>query len=219
MRRRLVLFPGMGADARLVSRIGLKNADLVAPNHEKTLPFENLIRYSDRMADKLAIRPDDIVGGVSFGGMMAAQIAARRKTAGLIVLGGSLDSAWLPPHYRALDAAGLLIPDFLLGVRSWAPVVRWRFSPVDRESLACLQRMAEDCPPRRLWDFGHMIVEWAGVQRPECPTLVVHGDLDRVIPIEVVKPDVVISGAGHAFTLTHAEETTRVLADFVARLN
>jgi pimeloyl-ACP methyl ester carboxylesterase len=218
MSRRLILFTGMGADSRLLSRIRVKGAELSIPDHEKPQPMETLSRYADRVADKWAIGPGDVVGGASFGGMMAAQIATTRKVAGAVLLGSCLDPARLPLHYRVLEAASPLLPDMLFDVRALTPLIRWRFWPADRESLACLGRMAADCPPRRLREFLRMAVSWPGVKPPSCPTLVVHGDSDRVIPIGAVKPDVVITGAGHAFTLTHAEETSQVLADFVARL-
>jgi pimeloyl-ACP methyl ester carboxylesterase len=219
MTRRLILFTGMGGDSRLMERIRVEGAALTAPDHEPALPAETLSEHAERRARALSVGPEDVVGGVSFGGMLAAQIAATRKTAGLILLGSCLDADWLPAHYRAVVAAAPLVPDVLLGVRSWAPLIRWRFAPIDADGVARMRRMAQDCPPRQLRTFGRMIADWKGVRRLDCPTLIVHGDRDRVIPIRAVKPDVVLTGAGHAFTLTHVDETNRALSDFVRRLS
>ena len=65
----------------------------------------------------------------------------------------------------------------------------------------------------------------ADLRKVDVPVLVVHGDSDRIVPLEVsgarVKefaPEarlVVIPGAPHGFLWTHGEEATRALLDFL----
>jgi len=217
MKRRLILFTGMGGDSRLMSRVRVDGVELVAPDHETALPAETLAAHAERLARKYAVGKEDVVGGVSFGGMLAAQIASAHETAGLILLGSCLNADWIPTLYRAVEAASPLIPDLVLGLRTWTPLIRWRFAPIDDDSLVCVRSMAKDCPTRQLRTFGRMVVGWKGAGRPSCPMLIVHGDRDRIIPISAVEPDVIIAGAGHAFTLTHPDETNRALSDFFRR--
>jgi pimeloyl-ACP methyl ester carboxylesterase len=66
--------------------------------------------------------------------------------------------------------------------------------------------------------FGRMIFKWPGVERPSCPTLIVHGDRDKLIPPRCARPDLWLSGAGHCFTLTHAEQTSAAISGFVSSL-
>ena len=62
------------------------------------------------------------------------------------------------------------------------------------------------------------------LQRIECPTLIVTGDGDRVIPSassDVLHERIpgsrleVVAGAGHLFFLERPEESVRVLEDFL----
>jgi non-heme chloroperoxidase len=61
--------------------------------------------------------------------------------------------------------------------------------------------------------------------RVDVPTLVIHGDSDRIVPLEVsgrltqqaVKNSrlVVLNGAPHGFTWTHADQTNSELLSFL----
>jgi non-heme chloroperoxidase len=63
------------------------------------------------------------------------------------------------------------------------------------------------------------------LQRIDVPTLVIHGDSDRIVPIEVsgkltsqaVKGSrlVVIKNGPHGFTWTHADQTNAELVSFL----
>lgn len=76
-----------------------------------------------------------------------------------------------------------------------------------------------DCVTSWLTDFRE------DLKKIDVPTLVLHGDSDRIVPFEVsgklthalVKGSklVVLKGAPHGFTLTHAEETNRELIHFL----
>jgi len=76
-----------------------------------------------------------------------------------------------------------------------------------------------DCVSAWLTDFR------PDLAKIDIPTLVIHGDADRIVPFEVsgkltqamVKGCKLklIQGAPHGFTLTHAEDTNRALIDFL----
>jgi non-heme chloroperoxidase len=76
------------------------------------------------------------------------------------------------------------------------------------------------CPPTWHTDFR------ADLTHIDVPTLVMHGDADRVLPIEAtgartheaIKGSrfVVVEGAPHGMLWTHADEVNRGLLDFLA---
>jgi pimeloyl-ACP methyl ester carboxylesterase len=150
--------------------------------------------------------------------MLAAQIASQRRVAGVIMLGSCYERESLRPYQRWMERASRLVPDGLLGLRRWGPLLRWRFAPLPRPAEACLLAMSADCPPLLLRRAARMIVDWPGVPRPSCPLLMMHGARDRFIPASRVRADLVLPDAGHAFTLTHAERTSSAIRDFLARL-
>ena len=215
MKPRLVLFSGMGADGRLFRSIRIPEAEIVTPDHAEPAPGGALTQYAARIAAALAIQPDDIVGGISFGGMLAGEIARQRRVAGLILLGSCLRPDRLPRSYRWIERFGVFIPDFALSCRSWRPLVRWRFAPLTKDAERCLIEMANSYPAAQIRAFGRMIMDWPGVDDVSCPVLSIHGDLDRIIPRNCATPDIVIKDAGHAFTLTHADQTTAAIREFL----
>ncbi|MBI3550860.1 MAG: alpha/beta hydrolase [Elusimicrobia bacterium] len=216
--RRLILFSGMGGDARLFAKLQLTDIETLAPDHVEPLPKESLREYAARLMALHAVGPQDVVGGVSFGGMLAAEIASQRKVSGLILLGSCRQPSRLPWSYAWFERGSRVLPGFLFRVRTWSPVLRWRFAPVDRNSAASIAAMAAKQPTRRLRAFGRMAVQWPGAPAPSCPTLSMHGDRDRIIPIRCADPDVILEDAGHAFTLTHPESTSAAIRDFLRNL-
>ncbi len=212
---RVVLFSGMGADDRLFRSIRIPEAEIVTPDHPEPAPGEKLTQYAARIADGLSIQSKDIVGGISFGGMLAGEIARQRRVAGLILLGSCLRPDRLPRSYRWIERLGCLIPDFALRCRSWRPLVRWRFAPITRDAETCLLEMSRSYPTAQIRAFGRMIMGWDGVDDVTCPILSIHGDSDRIIPLKSAAADVILKDAGHAFTLTHAEQTTSAIREFL----
>ena len=63
--------------------------------------------------------------------------------------------------------------------------------------------------------FGRMVVSWKGVDRLDGPVLGVHGDRDRILPLYCAEQGLVLKDAGHAFTLTHADQTIAAIREFL----
>jgi pimeloyl-ACP methyl ester carboxylesterase len=205
----------MGSDGRLFRSIRIPEAEIVTPDPIEPAQGETLTQYAARIADPLNIRPADIVGGVSFGGMLAGEIARQRPVAGLILLGSCLRPARLPSSYRRVERLGRFIPDFVLGLRSWRPLVRWRFAPLTPDAETCLVEMAVSYPAAQIRAFGRMVIGWPGVDNVACPVLSIHGDWDRIIPLKCAEPDIILKEAGHAFTLTHPDQTISAIREFL----
>jgi non-heme chloroperoxidase len=116
-------------------------------------------------------------------------------------------SQFLQNFYNVDVLGGKRVSDELVRV-SWN--IAWGASPVGTHA----------CVSAWLTDFR------ADLAKFDLPTLVVHGDADRIVPIDVsgrrthaaVKGSrlVVLKDAPHGLTWTHAEELNRALLDFLA---
>lgn len=193
--------------------------EILTPEHLEPVPGETLPQYALMVAESQGIRAEDAVGGISFGGMIAGEIARQRPAAGLILLGSCLGPLGLPSWYRWLERVCRFIPDSAFSFRSWRPLVRWRFAPLTREAETCLVEMMADHPMPMIRAFGRMAIGWEGVDAVPCPVLSIHGDMDRIIPLSSVNPDVILKDAGHAFTLTHADQTVAAIRDFLDQVS
>src|SRR5437870_5601301 len=112
--RRVILFSGLGGDPRLFRGMTLEGVEFITPAHLDPVEGESLKDYALRSADAAGLREDDVVGGQSFGGMLAAEVAANRKVAGLIMLASTFETKYLPFGYRLMELGGRFVPDVAL---------------------------------------------------------------------------------------------------------
>jgi pimeloyl-ACP methyl ester carboxylesterase len=216
--RRIVLFSGMGGDKRMFGPIRLPGFELITPDHLDPEEGESLASFAERTGEHHGLGADDVVGGVSFGGMLVAQISSSRRLAGAVLLASCHQPRRLPAGYRAVERLSRALPDALLGLRSWPPLARGRFAPIDDRNAKIMIEMARGYSPVMLRRFGRMIVEWPGVEAFSCPMLAVHGDGDRIIPASCIDAHLVLPAAGHAFTLTHPAPINAAILDFARGL-
>jgi len=109
--------------------------------------------------------------------------------------------------------------DTLLGKRISEEVVRDSWN----EAAGASPKATIDCPASWLTDFRSDLAQF------KVPTLVMHGDADRVLPIsatgirthEAVKDSrlVVVAGAPHGLLATHADEVNQALIGFLGGRN
>jgi hypothetical protein len=156
--RRVVLFSGMGGDRRMFEPLSIPGVELVTPDHLEPEKGEDLPAFAERTADFHGLSADDVVGGVSFGGMLTAQISSRRKLAGAILLASCHQPKRLPAGYRTVERFSRVMPDALFGFRSWPPFVRGRFAPIDTKNAEIMIKLARGYSPVMMRRFGRMIV-------------------------------------------------------------
>ena len=106
---------------------------------------------------------------------------------------------------------------FHSGFRAWPPLVAalGPLAPLNRDAETCLIEMAVSYPTAQIRVFGRMVMGWPGVDNVPCPVLSIHGDWDRIIPLKCAEPDLILKDAGHAFTLTHADQTNSAIREFL----
>jgi pimeloyl-ACP methyl ester carboxylesterase len=61
------------------------------------------------------------------------------------------------------------------------------------------------------WGAG-AVLGWAYRGEPPAPVYHIHGGIDRIVPVQNVRPDVVLPTAGHALNVTHAGIVNALLA-------
>ena len=84
----LILFPGLGADYRLLEPQLAAFPQLIVPPWIPPQKNESLPSYAARMAETLSPSHDSplIFGGVSFGGMLAYEIARHVKPDAVVLI-------------------------------------------------------------------------------------------------------------------------------------
>lgn len=197
--------------------------------------FENYVEQVELALDRAHL-DRAIIAGVSYGGLIAAEFAARRpeRVSGL-VLANALHKTWHPnsQQRRFLKAPRLMSPVFVATapVRMRPEMVasfptlasRLRFSVTFGLSVATALASPSKMARRIAWAFAH---DFADVRRVDAPALVVTGEpgLDRVVPVDVTRryldelrsaEHVVLMRTGHNGLVTRPDEFAGVLGRFV----
>ena len=72
--------------------------------------------------------------------------------------------------------------------------------------------MMRGSDPRFIQWGGAALARWPGAGELPMPVHQIHGGADRIIPCRLVRPDVIIPGAGHLLNVTHADPVNRFIA-------
>jgi pimeloyl-ACP methyl ester carboxylesterase len=215
---RMILFPGLGADPRLyeVQRRDLQGVE--TPAWIDPRPRESIGEYAGRWGEMLQLgdRPA-VLGGVSFGGMVALEMARRYGAKGVVLI-GSCQTPWSVSRVlKACEWVSRGTPEIALDKgRVLAPLFLGRGGVIPLEHRDALVRMARELPVSFLRWAARAIVEWDGCTQaelgPGVPIHHIHGDRDWVMPLSRVQPTEVVKGGAHVLNMSHPKEVNAMLA-------
>lgn len=187
---RLILLPGLGADARLLSPQKAEFQDaLETPDWLPPEPGEPLERYARRFAQHLRAGANDdrpvFLGGVSFGGILAMHMAEALEPEAVLLIASCRSSDDVPLRFELAQKLGSAIPD--AAAPKLLPLLAIGFAlrdGLDWDHLGLLRQMARDADPAVLQWGGHAVADWDFHDADDlpCPVHRIHGRHDWVIP-------------------------------------
>jgi len=209
---RFILIPGMGADERLFGPQRAYGFDFEVPRMPIPGPGDDMTAYAARVRDLLALDGPCVVGGVSFGGMLACELAALCHARCALLIASCRSRAAIPRYYWLAERVSRFLPDGLIRRRCIASSrILARLESLNHQQYRLIRDMSVDVPVLFLRRVGRMILRWDGTSLPSCPRYQIHGQIDRVIPLKGNEPDEIVADGGHLINLTHAEQVNRFL--------
>lgn len=214
--RKIYLFPGLGADERVFSDYQFPDYEKVVirwlePEKGETIPdYAERIRYSHYMDTNA------IMVGVSFGGMIAAEIAKMHTQSSLALVSSVCNYNEIPFFTRILARSGLihLVPDLFL--RTPSHFLYRLFGVIDPAIKLQLSVIIRNTSPRFLrWAVG-AIGKWKG-ELPANRAFRIHGTADKILPHHK-ESDQRIPGAGHFMIVEKAPEINELLNEWLLKI-
>lgn len=207
----LILFSGMGADARLFSLQAPYFSRMIVPDWLPPNPRETLSEYGQRMAEQWNPNEPCFVGGASFGGLVALEVARHLPTRGCFLISSIRSRRELPWRYRWLTPFATTIPGVCVNLSQLfaraALGVSERF--VRRNALSPLRVIAEDEGYFHRW-AGVAALRWKPPKSGwPFPIFQIHGDRDTVFAAHRSQAETIVPGGGHLLPLTHPQIITR----------
>ena len=206
---------GLGADRSIFKYIKLP------PGHEAVhldwippLPGETLAGYALRLARKIDLSTPFSLVGLSFGGMIAVEIAKKTSPLFTIIISSIPSIAHLPGYFRIAGRLRLhkLIPVFFI---QRAAILKRFFTtetPADKKQLKAMIRNSD---ARFIKWAMHAILTWDNTGIP-AQLIHIHGAQDKILPRRYTQPTHTISG-GHLMVLNRAEEINAVLCEVLVK--
>ncbi len=215
MGDKIYYISGLGASEKAFEQL-----DFVQQKETTYLPWitpeakESIEDYARRMASLISDEEDNILIGLSFGGMLASEIAKLKKIKKVIYISSCKSANEVPSYFKLTGQMGLvnLLP---------AQIVK-ASKPVLYQFLGCLsdneKQMADEFinnvdPLYLKWSMA-AICNWKNKTIPK-NHFHIHGTKDMLLPSKFVQADELIEGGNHLMIMNKAQEVNKLINQFL----
>ncbi|WP_153801195.1 alpha/beta hydrolase [Foetidibacter luteolus] len=201
---------GLGADERAFSFLQLDFCEPVFLKWIEPLKKESLEHYAQRIAENIPGANPAIVG-LSFGGMLATEIAKLKPQANVVLLSSSKTYKEIPGYLRMWRKFPLYnwAPDSISKTVS-RPFTKAFNSARGAEQKQVFNSMLNDTNMRFDKWAVDAIVNWKNtIVSPNIYHI--HGDKDRMLPYRFIKPDYTVPGGTHLMVMNNWKEISELI--------
>ena len=205
---------GLGADERIFQWLrydGFRPVHIQWIKPERGEPIED---YAQRLSSQIE---DDnpIVVGLSFGGMIAVEMAKHLNVKTVVLLSSVKEGSEVPFYFKIFRVFPLhrIFPfKTLLWAFYW--LAYWLFAPKGSDKRKLLKTVLIETDPHFLKWALHKVVVWKNKKIP-AELVHVHGRRDRIFPYRFVSADYSLEEGGHLMVMNRAEEVSDLLESIV----
>lgn len=221
---RLILLPGLGVGPDIFAPQRKAFGDkLETPDF---IPFqgnESIGQYAQRWAEQLNRPGDDrpiFLGGLSFGGMVALEMAAhlQPRPRAVFLIASTREAEQVSLTLQLAQKAGGFMPAGSVGSLRKAMALGWALRDgLDDDGKALFVKCASDIDPAFLKWGAREAVDWPGFTPPADypPIHQIHGQDDWVLTPPSAPQAALIEEGRHLIHLTHAHTVNRFLFDHI----
>ena len=210
--KKVYFLSGLGADKRGFSFLDLSFCEPIFIDWIKPLNKESLKSYALRLREQIPEEHPTVVG-VSFGGMLACEMAKPDPLMNAIIIASSKSANEFPYYLRV----GKYIP-----VYKWLPEklirsgrsLNWMFGVKDETQKKLVANIVADIDPYFLKWAIKAILHWDEKEEP-ANVKHIHGTADRLLPFRFVKADYKIQGGTHLMSINKPSEISSLLQKLI----
>jgi len=202
----LYCISGLGADKRVFAKLDLQDVSMVHfdwPVHDEN---DTLSSYALKVSALIA-EDDPVILGVSFGGMLAVEIAKVRPVKKVVIVSSAKDSSerpFAPWIVKQVINSGIVPLSFY----TWPNIVLYKlFSTETEEDRKLLKNIILDSDARLVKWAISAILSWDNEVVPD-KVVHIHGKVDRMITPRDIQADEWIDDGGHMMIYNRAEQVS-----------
>jgi esterase/lipase len=214
LNKNIYIFSGLGTDERVFVNISLPEYHLKFIKWIEPLPSETIESYSARILRQIKdSRP--ILIGLSFGGMIAIEVAKQIETEKVIIISSAKTYKEIPLSYRIAGMIGIhkLIPFRMFN--NFKPLTSWFFGTQSKNEKKMLEQVIKETDPQYLKWAIDKIVRWKNEQIPS-NIYHIQGTKDRLLPLKKSQYNESIPGGGHLMILSKSKQIVKILRQQLA---
>lgn len=204
---------GLGADKTVFQFLDLSYCHPVFIDWLPPKRREDLRDYAVRLKEEFI--PDNaVVVGLSFGGMLATEIAKEYTSVKPVLISSAKTRSELPSVY----SAGKFIP-----LHQWSPYylqkwfmlrMKWLFGLTDKKTQQIYETIIRNSNSAfNVWAVD-AILNWKNTEIPK-GIVHIHGTHDRVLPYKNVQSDFAIKKGGHLMVMENADIMSKLLKKII----
>ena len=203
--------PGMAAGKEIFRNIRLPEDQFEMHILEWLIPEKNesMESYAGRMANLITDK-DVVLVGVSFGGVVAQEMATFVKPKRLIIISSVKSQEELPARLRLAGKTGAykLMPTRMM--LSAEDLTKFSIGPRSKKRLKLYQAFLHVRDQRYLdWAIRNMVCWQPSTHSNK--VIHIHGDNDMIFPIKNIQNCIVLKGGSHIMLLNKGKEVTEKL--------
>jgi pimeloyl-ACP methyl ester carboxylesterase len=204
----------LGADEKAFSQLAIDGYEFVFIPWLMPVKSEPIAKYAARMAHSIPDK-DPVLIGLSFGGMMSIEIARLIPVAKIILISSIQTYRQLPLWMRF---AGKLKVNKLIPLRPYKfiePIQNKRLGVTTAAERELVNQYRKITPQVYLdWAINE-IINWKNDWKP-ATLFHIHGDADKIFPIDKISATHIIKNAGHFMIMNKATEVNECLKFILA---
>ena len=207
MKPSIYAFSGLGADKRAFAGIDFSEHHITFIEWIPNRKNESIESYAERLSEQI-LHPNPILIGVSFGGMMAIEVARIISVENIIIISSAKGKNELPLIYRIIGNIKFhkLFPYHLMNKPT--PLLFWFFGVRRVADKRLLNSIIRETDASFLKWAINVIVNWKRKSDTK-GVYHIHGQKDRVLPLRNVHANVIIPKGGHFMLVTESEIISR----------
>lgn len=214
LRKKAYILSGLGVDSRAFRNIDFEDLDVVFIDWIAPEDGESIARYAKRISATIDV-PNPMLIGLSFGGMVAVEIAKTMVVEKLILISSAKTRHEIPMVYRLFGKLKLhkLVPASFLKHSSFMST--WLFGAQTADDEKLLKEILKETDSQFLYWAIDKIVCWKNMELPSNYAHI-HGDNDRILPIKNIEADYEIRTGGHFMIVNRSKEISLLIQKVIS---
>lgn len=214
MSHRILLLTGMTPDRRIFDRILPLLPTAVVVDWIQPMRNESIRDYASRLGQSIPKDDSALVCGVSFGGIVARELASSINAKACVLISSVRSPKELPPWFRAFRVLTPCTAE--MGMQTIGAMSSYWPHRLRTPTTWRLLKLAGTSGAWHRWATA-AVLNWKPFSDDNpIPVFQIHGDRDRTFPIRYIDADYVIQGGGHVLPLTHGKEVAEKLSQIAA---